>query len=61
MNLILQNQIFLIKIFNSISNRCDFYNNSTILYFACMSGNLELVKYLDSFKKIDVTIVTIFT
>lgn len=26
-----------------------------------MSGNLELVKYLDSFKKIDVTIVTIFT
>lgn len=24
-----------------------------------MSGNLELVKYLDSFKKIDVTIVNI--
>ena len=32
----------------------------TILHFACESGNLELVKFIISFNKIDITSKTIF-
>lgn len=34
--------------------------NKTILYPACESGNIELVKYLISMDKIDVTAESIF-
>lgn len=30
-----------------------FFNSETLLYSACKSGNLELFKYIISFKKID--------
>lgn len=37
-----------------------FVLNKTILHSACLSGNLELVKYIISMNKIDIKSQTVF-
>ena len=55
-------QLFFIHYISFIKNFNDIKSiniNKTILHLACESGNVELVKYIISLNKIDVTLKTI--